>query len=104
MKLIDCFTFYNELKMLEFRLTELDDVVDYFILVEANKTYSGFEKEYYYDNNKHLFVKFNHKIIHIKVDDMPDGDGHNNIWARENHQRNCIIRGLEMLDLERCVF
>ena len=36
MKIIDCFTFYNELQLLEYRLSILYDVVDYFIIVEAN--------------------------------------------------------------------
>jgi hypothetical protein len=33
-KVIDCFIFYNELDMLEFRLEELNDVVDRFFIVE----------------------------------------------------------------------
>ena len=36
-KVIDCFIFNSELDMLEFRLMELDDVVDIFILVESTK-------------------------------------------------------------------
>jgi len=32
-KVYDCFVFYNELDLLEIRLNELNDVVDYFVLV-----------------------------------------------------------------------
>ena len=39
--IIDCFTFFNELKLLEFRLAENFDFIDYFILVESTKTFSG---------------------------------------------------------------
>ena len=39
--IVDSFIFYNELDMLEFRLTELNDVVDYFVIVEATHTFSG---------------------------------------------------------------
>ncbi len=38
MKVIDCFIFYNELDMLKFRLNELNDIVDYFVIVECTKT------------------------------------------------------------------
>ena len=44
MKIIDCFIFYNELDMLELRLTELNDIVDYFVLVECTKTHSNSDK------------------------------------------------------------
>ncbi len=87
----DCFTFFNELHLLDIRLNVLNDVVDKFVLVEATQTHSGADKELYYQNNKHLFEKFNGKIIHIIVDDFPQTD---NAWVRENFQRNAIERGL----------
>ena len=37
-KIYDCFNFFNELDILELRLNILYDVVDYFIIVESNKT------------------------------------------------------------------
>ena len=43
-KLIDSFIFYNELSTLNMRLHELDDYVDYFVIVEAGLTHSGNEK------------------------------------------------------------
>lgn len=93
MKIFDCFKFFNELELLELRLMELNDVVDYFVLVEANKTHTGKFKNYIFEENKNNYKKFLDKIIHIKVDDMPEYSK-NNIWATENFQRNCIIRGL----------
>jgi len=96
MKIIDCFTFYNELKMLEMRLQEMYDFVDYFVLVEATKTYANNDKELYYENNKEKYAKYNDKIIHIIVDDMPND---NNAWLLEYHQRRCINRGVSQLEL-----
>ncbi len=97
-KIIDCFTFYNELDMLSFRLEELNDYVDYFILVEANKTFAGNDKEFYFETNKNKYTKFLNKIIHIKVNDMPmDTDA----WGREEFQRNYISRGIEQLNLDQ---
>ena len=46
MKIIDCFTFYNELDMLELRLNELNEVVDYFVLVECVKTHANNDKDF----------------------------------------------------------
>ena len=36
MKIFDTFTFYNELDLLELRMEILGDVVDYFVINEAN--------------------------------------------------------------------
>lgn len=93
MKIFDCFKFFNELELLELRLMELNDVVDYFVLVEANKTHTGKPKPFYFDENKDRFSNYINKIIHVKVEDLPPYSL-NDIWTAENFQRNCISRGL----------
>ena len=93
MSVYDCFTFFNELDLLDIRLHELDPVVDYFVIVEATKTHSGQPKPLMFSQNRHNYAAFSNKIIHVVVDDMPpviDGDR----WPLENHQRRCIARGL----------
>ena len=70
MKVYDCFTFYNELDLLEIRLSELYDVVDYFVLVESKTMLNGTPKPLYYEENKHRFKKWNDKIIHV-VAELP---------------------------------
>jgi beta-1,4-mannosyl-glycoprotein beta-1,4-N-acetylglucosaminyltransferase len=90
----DCFTFFNELDLLEIRLNILNDYVDKFVLVEATKTHQGKDKPLYFEQNKHRYKKFLDKIIHIVVDDMPEYNG-NNSWELEHFQRNCITRGLK---------
>lgn len=95
-KIVDCFTFYNEYKMLKFRLTELYDVVDHFVIVEADKTHAGANKEMNFLRIEKEIKQFLDKVIYIQVTDMPIG---NDAWAREKHQRNCISRGLDVLDL-----
>lgn len=67
MKIFDCFTFFNELDLLEFRLEFLSDVVDYFVIVEADKTFSNKPKPYNYFLNQDRFEKWKHKIIYIPV-------------------------------------
>ena len=90
-KLIDSFIFYNELSTLNMRLHELDDYVDYFVIVEADITHAGNPKPLYYGDNKDFFKEFEDKIIHFVVDDMPEP---NDSWGREFHQRNSLIRAV----------
>jgi hypothetical protein len=90
-KVYDCFTFFNELDLLELRLSECYDSADYFVIAEANKTFSGNDKRFILEDNWDRYKAFHDKIIYIKVEDMPEGP---NAWAREYHQRNALIRGL----------
>lgn len=103
--IIDCFIFYNELDLLNYRLNILYDVVDYFVIVESTRTFIGKEKTLYFSENKHLFEKCNNKIIHVVVDDFPHKYPNINInngeqWANERFQRNCISRGLQRIDVQ----
>lgn len=91
MKIYDCFTFYNELDLLELRLTELYDHVDHFVIVEADTTYSSIPKPFYFEDNKERYAQWADKIIHIKVTDMPhDADA----WVNDRFQRDQIYRGI----------
>lgn len=93
-KVFDCFPFCNEIELLKMRLGELNDVVDYFVLVESIETQKGTIKPLYFELNKHLFSEYLHKIIHVALRNTtpprPPGD-----WWREHHQRRCIGLGLE---------
>jgi len=95
--LIDAFTFYNELDLLEIRLNELYDVVDKFIIVEANKTQSLIAKPFNFETNIDRYKKFLDKIVYIKVEDCPSND--KNLWTMENFQRNCVMRGLDQIGI-----
>jgi len=111
-KIIDCFTFFNELDLLKFRLAELYDKVDHFILIESTKTFTGQVKPLYYSLNKDEFEKWNDKIIHVVVTDMPINlpqykidelvalpEIRNINWVREHHQRRSVVKGLNRLNL-----
>jgi len=91
MKVYDCFTFFNELDLLEVRLQELYDVVDYFVIAEANMSHSGNPKEYYLLDNWDRFKLWHDKMRRIAVDDFPVT---NNSWVREKFQRDALARGL----------
>lgn len=91
MRIYDTFTFFNELELLEIRLNILDEVVDCFVITEATRTFQGGEKPLIFADNKHRFTKFQKKIRHVVVDDMPDSS---DPFVLEAYQRNAIARGL----------
>jgi len=93
MKIFDCFTFFNELELLDLRFMTLDAYVDYFVLVEANKTHTGGVKDFIFEQNKDTFSNYLDKVIYVKVDDLPTYS-RSNIWVPENFQRSCIERGI----------
>jgi len=95
MKIYDCFTFYNELDLLELRLSELYDLVDYFVLVEANTTYTSRPKPFYFEQNKDRYAPWLDKIIHVQVEDMPH---HPDAWVNDRFQRDQIYRGIKNAD------
>lgn len=101
-KIYDCFTFFNEFELLKMRLEELNDHVDYFVLVESVETQRGDPKPLYFQENQHLFEKYLPKIKHIVVDERLASDTIDPItgfcWDRENFQRKCIIKGLQQCD------
>jgi len=129
MKVTDSFIFFNELDILEIRLNTLDSVVDKFILVESTVSHSGKEKPLFYQENKHKFEKFNHKIVHCIVEDTPNSfeeaqkrlmspkdELEKNIlmhclttsnvppgecqWLREFYQHESVRRGMLMAELQ----
>jgi beta-1,4-mannosyl-glycoprotein beta-1,4-N-acetylglucosaminyltransferase len=97
----DCFTFYNELDLLQVRLHELHEVVDRFVLVEATQTFQGKPKPLFFKDNAAAFARYADKIIHVVVE-FPACDltsqlatrPRNAIWARQHYQRDQIAQGL----------
>ena len=68
---IDCFSFFNELDLLEIRLEILSPFVDLFVLTESRVMFNGASKPLYFDQNKKRYEKFLHKIKHVILDDLP---------------------------------
>ncbi|MBE8952692.1 MAG: hypothetical protein SR1Q7_06070 [Quinella sp. 1Q7] len=94
MKIYDCFTFYNEFELLELRLKALWDVVDYFVLVEADRTHTNKPKPFYFYEYQDDFKEFLPKLRFIPayLSNLPyKGTGD---WSIENFQRNAIMNGL----------
>jgi hypothetical protein len=106
-KIYDCFSFYNELDLLEIRLKEMYDVVDYFVIAEANTTHSGKPKEFVFEKNMDRYKQWTDKIRYIKITNMPgvvqehrinpnsgQPELFDNCWYNERYQRDCLSHGI----------
>ena len=68
-KIYDCITFYQANFLFQLRFEILKDVVDYFVVCEANKSHTGLKKNFNFEPN--IPDKYKNKIIYIKVTDLP---------------------------------
>ena len=87
MKIFDCFMFYDEEMILDFRLNYLNQYVDRFVIVESSYTHSGKKRKLLFDINK--YNKFKDKISYIVLDEEPKNLFHriaevNKIFFRNN--------------------
>jgi beta-1,4-mannosyl-glycoprotein beta-1,4-N-acetylglucosaminyltransferase len=99
MKIFDCFTFFNEMELLELRLMTLYDLVDHFVIVEAGSSHSGNPKEFLLEKNKDMYSKYLDKIRYVKIDlpytrENTPSFSSKHSWGNENFQRNAIMRGI----------
>ena len=81
---VDAFTYNNERELLEIRLNILDDSVDQFVIMEATKTFSGKPKPLYFERDKGLFKKWEHKIKYYVLDDWDNKE----IWQTARNSPN----------------
>jgi hypothetical protein len=102
-KRVDAFPFAGtptELLLLECRLTELFDVVDAFVIVEATTDHQDHPKPLNYMENRERFAAWQDKIVYIVADGLPSKSEDDWSWAREHAQREWIAKGLGELDIE----
>lgn len=65
-RVVDVFPFFNELELLELRLTILSPFVDWFVITECEQTFSGTPKPLYFSSNRQKFSKWRNKIeLHV---------------------------------------
>lgn len=87
----DVFPFFNELDLLDIRLNHLDDFVDYFVITEATVTHAGNPKPLYFADNRAQFSKFEKKIVHQVVDDIPsDLSTFERDWFQRDRVKNLL--------------
>ena len=105
--LIDAFTYFNEKELVELRIKYLDPIVDYFVIIESNITFTGKKKEWNFPEVLNSRLKnYSNKIKYhqMKVDlEKAEAEkdprykslkGHlanaGRSWKVENMQRNFI--------------
>ncbi|KAG0084898.1 hypothetical protein BGZ93_006139 [Podila epicladia] len=89
-KMIDIILFNSELDLLDLRLNELQHVVDTFVIIESNTTFSGHPKKLYYKLFSGHFKKLEHKIHHIELPPISKEDAkrYSDGWANEHYARD----------------
>tara|TARA_B110000438_G_scaffold188036_1_gene179690 strand:- start:406 stop:1230 length:825 start_codon:yes stop_codon:yes gene_type:complete len=100
--LIDAFTYFNEKELVELRIKYLNPIVDYFVVIESNITFTGQKKEWNFpkvleNNLKDFAHKIQYHQLKINLKDIKNEESWiiNNIkgddfWRIENYQRNYI--------------
>lgn len=84
--------------------------VDYFILVESDRTFRGTPKPLYYKENEQRFSKYKDRIIYVKcpldqygtVEETgfnkmllnTSSEEYKTVWKRERATKDCIKQGL----------
>jgi beta-1,4-mannosyl-glycoprotein beta-1,4-N-acetylglucosaminyltransferase len=105
MKIIDTFTFFNELDLLEFRLKLLDPYVDHFVIAESNLTHAGSPKPLFFKEHELRFLPWKKKIRHIVIRQTTEGlefkssdhyDPAAASWKLENEQRNALQQARDL--------
>ena len=98
MKVIDCFSYFDEDLILEIRLSTLYNYVDEFVICEATLDHAGNNKRLNFNIEK--FKQFKDKINYIVIDDLPkEVKKFKKNWhpahARDQFQRNALVRGID---------
>jgi beta-1,4-mannosyl-glycoprotein beta-1,4-N-acetylglucosaminyltransferase len=87
-KIYDLVLISNELDWLEIRLNTLHKQVDYFVIVESNKTFTGLPKPLHVQENWDRFAQFHSKIIYRILDSSALNS--TRAWDHEDLQRNAL--------------
>jgi len=113
MKIIDAFTFFNEIDLLKIRLEFLYNHVDHFIICESNVTHSGAPKPWNYLDNISSLEAYKDKIIYVQYAPniseydftIKDKEFNENAasWQLERGQRNYISNFLGSFNSEDVV-
>jgi beta-1,4-mannosyl-glycoprotein beta-1,4-N-acetylglucosaminyltransferase len=93
--LFDCFMYFDEEELLELRVEMLKDIVDGFIIADANLTFKGESKDFTCVNTIRKLGLPEDKIQVLHCE-LPPADSHPNPWVREYAQRDALGVGMRM--------
>lgn len=93
--LFDCFLYFNEKELLELRYEILKDVVDGFIITDANRTFKGDPKPFTcVETLRELGIPEDKvQVLHVE---LPSKQEILNPWMREYAQRDALAVGMRM--------
>ncbi|TCD66999.1 hypothetical protein EIP91_000679 [Steccherinum ochraceum] len=89
LKVLDAVLMSSELDLLEIRMNELDEVVDRFLIVESNATFTGLPKEAYFAKNRAMYSKFEDRIVYRFLPGFALADGES-AWDVERRTRDAM--------------
>jgi len=101
--LFDCFLYFNERELLELRVEMLKDIVDGFIITDANRTFKGDEKPFTcLDTIRELGLPEEKiQVLHVE---LPTPEEAPNPWVREYAQRDALAVGMRMTPPDSAFF
>ena len=120
--LIDAFTYFNEKELVELRIKYLNPIVDYFVVVESNITFTGKEKKWNFpevlkSNLKDFSNKIQYHQLNIKIDEikslimeaMPDAEvSIDDLAGDDNHYsatiKSKIFSGKSKIEQHKLVY
>lgn len=89
-RVYDCFIYDGE-ECLDLRLRLHWDKVDWFVIAEANVTFTGQKKDYLFDPEKYQWAASKIRYIQLDERDFPDCK---RPWDREKLQRDALAQGI----------
>lgn len=94
MQIFDCFTFNDEVEVLTTRILYLESVVNFFVIAESNRTFSGIEKKYYADQviqnsgiDPERFIRVKYEFPQEMIEKAARGGDR---WPLERHARQSL--------------
>ena len=83
--LIDSFPFFNEYELVELRIRYLEEIIDVFVIVEANITHQGRKKDWNFPNIlKNNLKEFSNKIQYHQINIDPEKIKNEESWIVDN--------------------
>ena len=92
--IIDCFPYFNEKELLELRINLLNDYVDYFVIMEGDRTHSGAPKEFTCMKDLEVLGVNTDKVVVLQVE-LPEGEDIHNQIDVKNIIKNELEKGVE---------
>ncbi|KAK3694031.1 glycosyltransferase family 17 protein [Podospora appendiculata] len=89
-KVYDLMMVNTELDLLEIRMNSSWDVVDYFVLVEGRKTFTGLDKPLHLKANMATLAHYESKIVYHEIEE-PSNFQAKTPWTREDLHRNSML-------------